>query len=223
MVSMLTILPALLTVTGRRAFWPFIPRSAPMARMRRTAAGAGSPTGSVAARGGSGSAPTAVLAVMIAGLAFLNSDLTSGNGFRNDVDSVQGQELLEAGFAAGANAPTDVLVPDESRLGATRAAAAEAPGVAEVSPQEERGPTGTKLELTLEEDPYSTAAFDLSRGSECGQGGRRRRRAGRRPDRRGVRPAPVRGPRQPADRPDRSGRRLRSSPPGRARCSRRWS
>jgi RND superfamily putative drug exporter len=33
-----------------------------------------------------------------------------------------------------------------------------------VSPQEERGPTGTKLELTLEEDPYSTAAFDLIPG-----------------------------------------------------------
>ncbi len=26
MVSMLTILPALLAITGRRAFWPFIPR-----------------------------------------------------------------------------------------------------------------------------------------------------------------------------------------------------
>ena len=26
MVSMLTILPALLAITGRKAFWPFIPR-----------------------------------------------------------------------------------------------------------------------------------------------------------------------------------------------------
>jgi uncharacterized membrane protein YdfJ with MMPL/SSD domain len=29
--------------------------------------------------------------------------------FRNGVDSAQGQELLEAGFPAGANAPTNVL------------------------------------------------------------------------------------------------------------------
>jgi RND superfamily putative drug exporter len=164
MVSMLTILPALLAVTGRRAFWPFIPRlgthgtDATHGRWRRIADWVGRGPRRVWI------GTTAVLAVMIAGLAFLNSDLTSGNGFRNDVDSVQGQELLEAGFPAGANAPTNVLVPDESKLGATRAAAAEVPGVAEVSPQEERGPTGTKFELTLEEDPYSTAAFDLIPG-----------------------------------------------------------
>jgi uncharacterized membrane protein YdfJ with MMPL/SSD domain len=29
--------------------------------------------------------------------------------FRNGVDSAQGQELLEAGFPAGANAPTNAL------------------------------------------------------------------------------------------------------------------
>ena len=65
---------------------------------------------------------------MIAGLAFLNSDLTTGNMFRDDVDSVQGQELLEAGFPAGSNAPTNVVVTDEAKLDAVRTAVAEAPG-----------------------------------------------------------------------------------------------
>jgi putative drug exporter of the RND superfamily len=47
---------------------------------------------------------------------------------------------------------------------AVRAALSEATGVAEVSPQVERGPAGAKLEVTLDEDPYSTAGFDLIPG-----------------------------------------------------------
>src|SRR5215204_5912186 len=137
MVSMLTILPALLASFGRRAFWPLVPRfgsegtDATHGVWRRIA--------EWVARG-----PrrvwigvTAVLAVMIAGLAFVNSDLTSGNMFRDDVDSVQGQELLEAGFPAGANAPTNVLVSHGGDLPSVRAALAAAPGIAEVSPRVE--------------------------------------------------------------------------------------
>jgi RND superfamily putative drug exporter len=101
---------------------------------------------------------------MIAGLAFVNSDLTSGNMFRDDVDSVQGQQLLEAGFPAGANAPTNVLVSERADLPAVRAALAQAPGVAALSPRVEQGPAGAKLEVTLDEDPYSTAGFDLIPG-----------------------------------------------------------
>jgi putative drug exporter of the RND superfamily len=164
MIAMLTLLPALLTVFGRKAFWPFIPRLGTVGadethglwrrigervarHPRRVWIGA-----------------TALLAVMMAGLVFLNSDLTTGNMFRNDVDSVQGQELLEAGFPAGANAPTNVLVTDEGKVDAVRAALARADGVAKVSPQVERGPGGAKLEVTLEDDPYSTAGFGLIPG-----------------------------------------------------------
>jgi putative drug exporter of the RND superfamily len=164
MLSMLTILPALLTVFGRRAFWPFIPRFG--SEGADETHGAWRRIAEWVARGPRRVwvGTLAVLAVMIAGLAFLNTDLTTGNMFRNDVDSVQGQELLEAGFPAGANAPTNVLVTDESKVDAVRAALSEAPGVAEVSPQVERGPAGAKLEVTLDEDPYSTAGFDLIPG-----------------------------------------------------------
>jgi RND superfamily putative drug exporter len=163
-VAMLTILPALLTVFGRRAFWPFIPRVGSQGTdethgvWRRIA--------EWVARGPRRVwvGTTAVLAVLIAGLAFLNSDLTTGNMFRNDVDSVQGQKLLDAGFPAGSNAPTNVLVTDRAKVDAVRTAVARAPGVAEVSPQVERGPAGAKLEVTLTKDPYSTAAFDLIPG-----------------------------------------------------------
>jgi putative drug exporter of the RND superfamily len=164
MVAMLTILPALLAVFGRKAFWPFVPRVGSAGGdethgvWRRVAA-------LVARRPRQVWVGTlAVLAVMIAGLAFLNSDLTTGNMFRNEADSVQGQRLLDAGFPAGANAPTDVLVTDTSKVEAVRAAVAQAPGVAEVSPREEQGPAGAKLEVTLDEDPYSTGGFSLIPG-----------------------------------------------------------
>ena len=164
MVSMLTLLPALLTVFGRRAFWPFVPRFGTAGPdethglWRRIAEWVGRGPRRVWI------GTTAVLAVMVVGLVQLNSDLTSGNMFRNDVDSVQGQELLNEGFPAGSNGPTNVVVTDESRLDDVRGALAEAPGVAEVSPEEEQGPTGTKLEATLDEDPFSTAGFDLVPG-----------------------------------------------------------
>ena len=60
------------------------------------------------------------------------------------------------------------------------------------------GPTGTKIEATLDRDPFSTAAFDLIPGMrDAVHAGRGRRRAGRRPLRRGARPARVHGARQP--------------------------
>jgi len=160
MISMLTMLPALLTVFGRNAFWPFIPR---------VGTGGADETHGVWRRIADWVArgprrvwvgTLAVLAVMMGGLAFVNSDLTTGNMFRDEVDSVQGQDLLEAGFPAGANAPTNVLVTDTSKVDSVRAAVARTDGVAEVSRRAERGPAGAKLEVTLDEDPYSTAGFD---------------------------------------------------------------
>ena len=164
MISMLTILPALLAITGRRAFWPFIPRvgsegvDETHGLWSRIASWVGQHTRRVWI------GTTALLLVLCLGLTYLNTDLTSGNGFRDDVDSVQGQELVEEGFPAGANSPTNVVVTDDSKLAAVRDAVAGAPGVAELSPNEEVGPTGTKLELTLEEDPLSTQGFDLIPG-----------------------------------------------------------
>ncbi len=164
MISMLTMLPALLTICGRRAFWPYIPRfgsegpDETHGLWRRVAEAVG--RGPRRVWIGS----TALLAVMAIGLVQLNGDLTSGNGFRNDVDSVKGQELLAQGFPAGGGSPTEVVVTDASKIAGVRSALARAPGVAEVSPDEERGPTGTKLEATLEKDPLSTDAFALIPG-----------------------------------------------------------
>ena len=134
MVSMLTILPALLAITGRRAFWPFIPQFGSegidethgvWSRIARW-------VGSGPRRVWIGTA--ALLLVLCLGLTQLNSDLTSGNGFRDDVDSVEGQELVAESFPAGANSPTNIVVTDEAKLEAVQTAVEGAPGVAAAQP-----------------------------------------------------------------------------------------
>ena len=164
MISMLTMLPALLTLCGRRAFWPYIPRYGSQGPdethgvWRRIAEWVGRGPRRVWV------GTTALLVVLAIGLVQLNGDLTSGNMFRGEVGSVQGQKLVEEAFPAGRNAPTQVVVTNEAKVDAVRDALAKAPGVAEVSPDVERGPTGTLVEATLDRDPLSTAAFDLVPG-----------------------------------------------------------
>ncbi len=166
MVAMLTILPALLAITGRKAFWPFIPRVGTVGIdethgfWSRVAAWVGKGPRRVWI------GTTILLAVLCLGLTYLNSDLTSGNSFRGDVDSVEGQNLVEKAFPAGSNAPTNIVVTDDSKVEAVRTAVAGAPGVAQVAPpaEDESEGTSTKFEATLEEDPLSTAGFDLIPG-----------------------------------------------------------
>jgi putative drug exporter of the RND superfamily len=160
MLAMLTLLPALLAITGRRAFWPFVPRFGGIGtdethgwwrhlgerirvRPRRVWIGT-----------------ALALCVLCLGLTNLNTDLTSGNVFRNSVESVEGQELIAESFPAGANAPTTVVVPDAARTAAVAAALGRVPGVAQVAPVERAPDAGVRLDVTLDADPYSQQAFD---------------------------------------------------------------
>ena len=52
----------------------------------------------------------ALLLVLACGLFTFNTTLTQGNSFRGDVESVEGQELVDRAFPAGANAPTSPLL-----------------------------------------------------------------------------------------------------------------
>ncbi|UGS35710.1 Apo-petrobactin exporter [Capillimicrobium parvum] len=159
MLSMLTLLPALLAITGRRAFWPFIPHVGDEGTDETH--GFWRRTGERIARRPRvvWIATTAGLLVLCLGLTQLNTDLTNGNGFRDSVDSVAGQKLLSEAFPAGANAPTNVIVGDASHVGAVRSALEKQPGVAQLGPVE-RGAGGARFDLTLVADPYSKAAFE---------------------------------------------------------------
>ena len=240
-LSMLTLLPALLTIFGRRAFWPFVPHApetAPSAAdlsdgARRHFLDASGPaalgrvvlasllwlvlsplilvnwvlrlisrrrvpslivgpldrrvftpyevrrhqrehtsdaTHGLFARVGKRVAVSprrvmtgtiVVLLVLCAGFASFSTDLTSEDTYRTEVESVEGQDLVNKSFPSGTTALTDVIVAESGQVGAVKSAVAGVDGVEAVSEPVATGPSGTLLQATLEPNPYSTTAFDL--------------------------------------------------------------
>lgn len=164
MLSGLTLLPSLLLIAGRGAFWPFIPREG--------SEGADATHGvwrRIADRLDRGHRPIAlgtvvVLGVLCLGVLSFNTGLTSGNSFRGEVESQQGQKLLAAHFPAGASAPIQTVVPDATRVAAVRAAVAQAPGVERgpraLGPVQARG-GDQYFTAVLAVDPSSKRSFDL--------------------------------------------------------------
>jgi RND superfamily putative drug exporter len=157
--AMLTLLPVLLLIGGRRAFWPFVPRVGDpdrdgrgvWLRLGRWIAGRPRPVWL---------GTTAALAVLCVGLVTLDDDLTSATSFRGSVESVEGQRLVERAFPGGASAPAVVLVRDAADVEPVRAAVAAAPGVTAIGPVE-RGEPGARFTATLAPDPYSERAYAL--------------------------------------------------------------
>jgi RND superfamily putative drug exporter len=158
---MLTLLPALLVVFGRRAFWPFVPHRGdagtdvthgPWRRIGERIRRRPRPVWIAGAL---------VLLALSAGILDVNTGLTQANGFRGTVEAVQGQQLLQRSFPAGSSAPAQVFVFQPSRVAAVRAALREHPElVARI--QGERSAVGiVRIDAVLAADPYSTAAEQL--------------------------------------------------------------
>jgi RND superfamily putative drug exporter len=103
----------------------------------------------------------ALLVLFCGGFAFFSTDLTSNDSYRTEVEAVAGQEILSKSFPAGASAPTDIVVVDETEVPAVRRAVSVVPGVESVSQPVAQGPPGVLLQATLVPQPYSTGAFDL--------------------------------------------------------------
>ncbi|HYP56045.1 MAG TPA: MMPL family transporter [Solirubrobacterales bacterium] len=103
----------------------------------------------------------AVLLIFCAGFAFFSTELTSEDSYRTEVESVEGQELLDKSFPSGTTALTDVVVTEPDRVDAVRREVAAVEGVDSVSRPVASGPEGVLVQATLEPNPYSTEAFDL--------------------------------------------------------------
>jgi RND superfamily putative drug exporter len=240
-LSMLTLLPALLTIFGRRAFWPFVPHTpetapdpASVSERARARIVEGSAFGAIVrvvlacllvlvllpfvllnwllrilsgrripslivgpldraiflpyevrrhrlehaadathgtwkrigdrvaaspARVMGGS--LTILLIFCTGFAFFSTELTSEDSYRTEVESVEGQHLLDRSFPSGTTALTDVVVENRADVQAVRRTVAGVEGVEEVSQPVATGPPGTLVQATLEPNPYSTEAFDL--------------------------------------------------------------
>ena len=113
MLAALTLIPAVLTVIGRRAYWPMQPRLDPQpaaaADWRRSIYGR---IGAVVLRRpGTTLACTAVgLTVLIAGLLAFRPNYDRLESLPDDTESVRSFELLRGGFPAGELSPTRVYV-----------------------------------------------------------------------------------------------------------------
>ena len=240
-LSMLTLLPALLTIFGRRAFWPFVPhteqtapRAADVSERAQRRIVEGSALGAIVRvilacllvlillplvllnwilrrlsgrripslivgpldravftpyeirRHGLEHAADAthgfwkrvgnrvavsptrimggaivVLLIFCCGFAFFSTDLTSEDSYRTEVESVEGQHLLDKSFPSGATALTDIVVANRADVPAVRRAVAGVEDVEAVSGPVSEGPPGTLIQATLAISPYSTEAFDL--------------------------------------------------------------
>ena len=87
----------------------------------------------------------AVLLVLCGGLAFFSTDLTSEDTYRTEVESVEGQHLLDKSFPSGTTALTDVVVPSAAEVhgGAQARWRKASTAVEAVSRTGRRGPPGT--------------------------------------------------------------------------------
>jgi RND superfamily putative drug exporter len=103
----------------------------------------------------------AVLLIFCAGFAFFSTELTAEDSYRTEVESVEGQYLLDRSFPSGTTGLTDVVVENRGEVPAVRRAVAAVDGIEAVSGPVAEGPPGTLIQATLEPNPYSTEAFEL--------------------------------------------------------------
>ena len=158
LLAMMTLLPALLVITGRWVFWPAKPQ---FGSPEPTSRGIWARTGRrIAVRPRVVWITTAlILGVMALGLTGLKaSGLTNAESFRGHPDSVAGQTVLDQHFPAGAGQPVEVF--GNAASAAQLAAALRAvPGITDVtSPVIQGG--HAYLEGTLTSAPDSQAAYD---------------------------------------------------------------
>ncbi len=166
LIAGLTLMPALLALLGRRAFWPRVPRQGEATRHKTW----GRVAEWVAA--GPRRAAFGVLAILVVlalGCLFYSPRFSFTEDFLKNMPSKQGYALLEQHFPKGALAPTTVLIkapqaPPESVTGMITGALDKSPGVAAAFP------TGTAddgkllaFQVILKGDPYSSQALEQVR------------------------------------------------------------
>ena len=167
----LTLLPAMLTIGGRRGFWPrrqvvaYDPEHVVTERVgvwRRIG-------DRVLHRPGLAlGVTTAFFFAGALGLLAYKEDYSTTTFFKKSTESVDGFRVLERALPAGALSPTTVLVERDdgpvrpSDVQAARRLAAQHPGVAAVAPVQGRSTDRriARFDVIFEDDPYKKGALD---------------------------------------------------------------
>ena len=159
LISMITLLPALLVVCGRWVFWPVKPRYDSPEPTRR---GVWARVGNAISRRPRGVwvVTALLLAAFWAGLiGFKIGTLTTAQSFRGTPSSITAQNVLAKYFPAGTGEPVDVIA-NAASAGQVRTALADTPGIASVTQPVTKGGL-TWLEATMKVPPDSPAAYTL--------------------------------------------------------------
>ena len=162
MFSALTLLPAALALLGRVAFWPSIPArgTTPQHRLWSGVAGA------VTARPRITWVVTTgvLLLAAAAAVTFPTSGITQAQFFTTEVESVEGQEVLDRHFDGGDQQPVQVVVPADA-VEEAKGVLSGHEGVTERVEEQEAttGADRTLLSATLTEGSETDAAREVVR------------------------------------------------------------
>jgi RND superfamily putative drug exporter len=172
LVAGLTLLPTLLTIFGRRGFWP---RGAVVAYdPEHPSVGGQGPW----RRFGDWVLQRPGVALLVTGLLFIGGafgllaykvDYSSTSFFKHSVESVEGFDVLRTAFPAGTLAPTTILVESANgpvttaQITETQQRLRAVNGVAEVSGpiQTSRNKQIVSLNLVLKGDPNNKSSLDI--------------------------------------------------------------
>jgi len=167
----LTLLPAILSLLGRRAYWPSTASVAPTpGRDPDTEHGRWRAVG-IRVRRGPGLYLVLAFAFLLASASGLGLWKTEGNpieGFRSPTDSIRGSELIRSAFPPGIVGPTSILVesargpvrPDQLSEVSGRVSAVA--GVQSVTDTGRRSTDGRAalLNAIYVDDPFTEVAID---------------------------------------------------------------
>lgn len=171
-LASVTLIPAVVSLLGTKVFWPSkswqrTPKGTTFQRLGKFVGRR--PAVVALASGG-------VMVVLALGMFNFNTDYDQNAQLPAGTESARGLEYMEEGFPAGALSPTSVYLQsdgdrlDPAALQGYAQRLQEVPGVGGVMP----GPTGVatvsedgtvaKIDLLLENSPYSNASLDLVGG-----------------------------------------------------------
>ena len=166
LIAGLTLMPALLALLGRRAFWPRVPRTGDATR-HRTWQRVAETVAAGPKRAAAG--VVLVLVVLALGALFYSPRFSFTEDFLKNMPSKQGYTLLEQHFPKGALAPTTVLMqfpqaPPPAVAGRIVGTLQKSPGVATAFPTgaADRGKL-LSFQAIYKGDPYSSTALEQVR------------------------------------------------------------
>ena len=168
LIAGLTLMPALLALLGRRAFWPRVPKQGE-ATTHRTWERVAEWVAAGPRR--AASLVVLILVVLALGCLFYSPRFSFTEDFLTSMPSSEGYTLLEKHFPKGALAPTTVLFvvpeePPEFVTGMITGALSESPGVAAAFPTgtgTHSGSTVLGFQVIFEGDPYSSETLEQVR------------------------------------------------------------